>query len=180
MRSDSSRCALRPARVSPSWTGAMACTRNPGLPVGKILRASWPVLRTNCVAENAHRLSHRSRFKLLWAPGRSPDSRILEPELPSRSWLEPESRLSTPVASIAPALRAYSGVGRAGFSPASQINQTMQCIAQVVIGSQGQLLPAYPGCTNGCLGNTWIAGRGRMWIRSETAASMKRLKGGYT
>src|SRR2546427_4020691 len=33
-------------------------------------------------------------------------------------------RVSTPVAHFAPALRAYSGVGRAGFAPASQINQT--------------------------------------------------------
>jgi hypothetical protein len=87
-----------------------------------------------------------------------PDSRILEPELPSRSWLERESRLSTPVASIAPALRAYSGVGRAGFSPASQINQTIQFIAQVVIGSQGKLLAAYRGCEDECLGTTWIVG----------------------
>ena len=30
------------------------------------------------------------------------------------------------MASIAPALRAYSGVGRAGFSPASLINQTIK------------------------------------------------------
>jgi len=47
---------------------------------------------------------------------------LLTRALPLRSSLP---RASTPVAPDAPALCAYSGVGRAGFTPASQLNQTM-------------------------------------------------------
>jgi hypothetical protein len=48
-------------------------------------------------------------------------------------------RVSTPVAFFAPALRAYSGVGHAGFTPASQINQTIRFIAQRMVRSQAKL-----------------------------------------
>jgi hypothetical protein len=48
-------------------------------------------------------------------------------------------RVSTPVAFFAPALRAYSGVGHAGFAPASQINQTRRFIAQRMVWSQAKL-----------------------------------------
>ena len=48
-------------------------------------------------------------------------------------------RVLTPVAFVAPALRAYSGVGRAGFTPASQINQTSKLIAQGTGRSQAKL-----------------------------------------
>ena len=48
-------------------------------------------------------------------------------------------RVPTPVAFVAPALRAYSGVGRAGFAPASQINQTSKLIAQGTGRSQAKL-----------------------------------------
>jgi hypothetical protein len=50
-------------------------------------------------------------------------------------------RVLTPVAFVAPALRAYSGVGRAGFTPASQINQTGKFIFQITGRSQAKLLP---------------------------------------
>ena len=50
-------------------------------------------------------------------------------------------RVSTPVAWFAPVLRAYSGVGRAGFTPASQINQTRKFIAQSNGESQAKVLP---------------------------------------
>ena len=52
-------------------------------------------------------------------------------------------RVSTPVAFVAPALRAHSGVGRAGFAPASQINQTSRLIAQSTGRSQAKLLPDF-------------------------------------
>lgn len=52
-------------------------------------------------------------------------------------------RVSTPVACFAPALRAYSGVGHAGFAPASQVNQTSKVIAQGRGRSQAKLLPNF-------------------------------------
>jgi hypothetical protein len=65
--------------------------------------------------QNAHRLSHRSRLKLLWVPGRSPDSRIIKPKLPSQ-------RLGSSGMDCFDSPR-LQWRGRAGFSPASQINQ---------------------------------------------------------
>jgi hypothetical protein len=55
-------------------------------------------------------------WKLLWASGRSPDSRIVKPKLPSQ-------RLSSSGMDCFGSPR-LQWRGRAGFAPASQINQT--------------------------------------------------------
>ena len=56
----------------------------------------------------------------------APGSRLINPELPSQSVYSSGS--------LAPVLRAHSGVRRAGFAPASQMNQTSRLIAQALKG----------------------------------------------
>jgi hypothetical protein len=54
-------------------------------------------------------------------------------------------RVPTPVAFFAPVLRAYSGVGRAGFPPASPVNQTSRVITQSTGRSQAKIVPRSVG-----------------------------------
>ena len=83
-------------------------------------------------------------------------------------------RVSTPVAHIAPALRAYSGVGRPGFTPASQINQTNKLIFQSTGRSQAKLCHTTPLGSIRC--KSLLAGqlRSNLGIRTEKSPSWIR------